>query len=122
MRNILLILAATGIAGCTEPALPGGYAFDASTMNREWLRGPDGTMVVPGLIKSLHREGERILLVAHAASAGGNPIPPTPIDDTCFIALSIDTAERSTTQITLAEASRMARDMAEVFSTDRGCH
>ncbi|MDQ3080247.1 MAG: hypothetical protein M3R03_09650 [Pseudomonadota bacterium] len=72
-------------------------------------------------MKSLYRRDDQLLLVAHAASSGGQPLPPMPIDNTCFVALSLDTATGKTSQVTLATASKMAKGMTEVFSTSRDC-
>lgn len=120
-RSSIFALAVLLMGGCSADTLPNGYTIQESGMNREWLQSPDGLTVVPGLMKSLYRRGNQLLLVAHVASTDGQALLPTPIDNTCFVALSVDTATGKTDQVTLATANRMAKGMTKVFSTSRDC-
>jgi hypothetical protein len=121
MRRPIFALSVLLATGCSPNPLPNGYAIQESGMNREWLQNPDGSMVVPGPMKGLYRKRDQLLLIAHVASADGQPLPPRPIDNTCFVALSVDTATGKASQVTLATATNLAKEMTEVFSTNRDC-
>lgn len=120
-RASIFALSLLLLGGCSADALPNGYAIQESGANREWLQNPDGSMVVPGLLKSLYRRGDQLLLVAHAASADGEPLRPRPVDNTCFVALSLNTSTGKTSQVTLATANKLAMGMTKVISTNRDC-
>lgn len=122
MRALLLMLATIAVGGCgASPDLPGGYTVSYADRGKAWLQNPDGTIAHPGLIKQLHRDERRILLVAHPASYGGEAAPPYPLDDACYVALVIDGPTQRVTQIRMAEAERLAARMSEVESYKRPC-
>jgi hypothetical protein len=122
VRTILLVgLTVLAVGGCAAEELPDGYTISQSAMNKEWLQDPDGMIVTPGLIQRLFRGRNRIVVIAKAAYSGGSAIPPFPIDNSCFIALSINTETRQIDQITLAEANRLSANLTEIVSHNRGC-
>lgn len=119
---MLLMVATLAIGGCgASPTLPGGYTVNYGDRGKAWLQNPDGTMAHAGLIKRLHRDERRILLVGFPVSYGGKAAPPYPLDDTCYVALIIDGPTRRMRQIRLAEANRLAARMSEVESYKRSC-
>ena len=109
------------VASCGDQPLPGGYTVVESAMNREWLKGPDGFIVAPGLIQRLYRDENSILVISLAASSDGEPIPPRPLDRTCFVALLINASTKQTTQITVLQANKLAERMEAVIVRDRSC-
>jgi hypothetical protein len=116
------MLAILAIGGCNaSPTLPGGYTVSYGDRGKAWLQNPDGTMAHAGLIKRLHRDDKRILLVAYPVSYGGEAASPYPLDDTCYVALVVDGPTRRVRQIRLAEADRLAARMLEVESYERPC-
>ena len=122
VRPLLLMLAAVAIGGCSKsPTLPGGYTVSYGDRGKAWLHNPDGTIAYAGLIKRLHRDERRILLVGYPVSYGGEAAPPYPVDDTCYVALVFDGSTRRMRQIHLADADRLAATMSEVDSYERPC-
>jgi hypothetical protein len=123
VRTIPLVgLTVLAVGGCAAEKLPNGYTISQSPMNKEWLQDPDGMIVTPGLIERLFLDRNRIIVIAQAAHSGGSAIPPLPIDNSCLIALSINTETRKVDQITLAEANRLTANLTELVSHNRGCH
>jgi len=121
-RRLLLMLATIAISACSaSPTLPGGYTVSHGDRGKAWLQNPDGTLAYAGLIKRLHRDERRILLVAYPVSYGGEAAPPYPLDDTCYVALVVDGPTRRVSQIHMAEADRLASHMSEVESYERPC-
>lgn len=121
-KTLLLMLAILALGGCdASPTLPGGYSVSHGDRGKAWLQSPDGTIAYAGLIKRLHRDERRILLVAYPVSFGGEAAPPYPLDDSCYVALILDGATQRVRQIRLAEADRLAAQMLEVVSYERPC-
>ena len=122
IRRLLLMLGTIAISGCSaSPTLPGGYTVSHGDRGKAWLQNPDGTMAYAGLIKRLHRDERRIVLVAHPVSYGGEAAAPYPLDDPCYVALVLDGSTRRMRQIHMAEADRLAARMWEVESYERPC-
>jgi hypothetical protein len=101
--------------------LPGGYTIVESATNREWLKDREENIVTPGLIQRLYTDKQLILLIAFAASSGGQPLPPRPIDGSCLVALLIDTDRQEVRQITVAQSERLAAHMTEKIKRSRPC-
>jgi len=122
VRTISLVgLTVLAFAGCAAEKLPNGYTISQSPMNKEWLQDPDGIIVTPGVIQRLFLDRNIIIVIAKSAHSGDSAIPPFPIDNSCFIALSINTETRKIDQITLAEANRLGANMTEIVSHNRAC-
>ena len=122
VKPLLLLIASLAIGGCSaSPSLPGGYTVSYGDRGKAWLQNPDGTIAYAGLIKRLHRDQRRILLVAYPVSYGGEAAPPFPLDETCYVALVVDGSTQRMRQIHLAEADRLAAQMSEVESYERPC-
>jgi hypothetical protein len=123
MRLLSCLVAAAVLCACDiwPRTLPGGYRIGYGDRNKSWLQNPDGTVAHGTLIHRLYRDDRRILLIAPVATYGSVQAGPLPLDGTCEIALLIDTPERRTTQVRLAEAERLARGLSEVLATGRRC-
>jgi hypothetical protein len=120
-RSALSLFLALAVGGCGQD-LPAGYSINHGDRGKAWLQNPDGTITYPGLIKELYRDSQgHILLVAYAATYGGELARPAPIDRTCYVALLIDASKRSLKQITTAEAAKRSSDMEVVETHERPC-
>ena len=121
-RTLFPTFAAALLVGCSSsPGLPGGYTVSHGDRGKAWLQNPDGTIAYPGLIKQLHADNRRILLIAYPVSYGGEAAPPRPMDDSCYVAIVVDILARRLRQIGIAEAERLAAGMLEIESHDRPC-
>lgn len=120
MRALVLPLLLM-LVGCGDVPLAGGYSIEQSATNKEWLKDPEGMMVAPGLIQRLYKGKDSLLLIAFAASTGGEPLPPYPVDQTCLVALLIDTNTGQTMQIAIAKATELAERMERVIVRNRPC-
>jgi hypothetical protein len=118
MKIVVIAVAILALAGCNR-SLPGGYSVRHADRGKAWLQNPDGTLAAGGVIKNLYADNRRILVVAYAS--GDETGGPKPLDETCYVALLIDTSGGRAEQISMAEAGRQASTMSTVESYDRPC-
>lgn len=113
-------LLSTALAGAVgyetwRDRLPDGYYVKSADRGKAWLTKPDGFLVHGGLINKLYRGQRRVLVLAYPDSSR------KPIDESCYVALLIDTGTHRVEQVSVTEAARYAEGMSTIVDLDRPC-